>query len=82
MLDPLRGCVIYVLRWRSDGDVTFHGPLSRRLSDAGAKLAIRITKEVSHIIFQQKALATPHEKKLEEDKLRDIYEKMEKVEHN
>lgn len=79
MAVPLLGSVVHVIRWRADGEVTFHGPLSRRLEDAGAKLAVRMSREVTHVIFVQKALASPHEKKLEEDKLRDIYDKIEKV---
>ena len=80
MLEPLRGAVVFVCRWRADGDLTFLDPLSRRLADGtGAKLVIRISKEVTHVIFQQKALASPQERKLEEDKLRELYDKIEKV---
>jgi|LauGreSuBDMM15SN_2_FD.fasta_scaffold125443_1 hypothetical protein len=79
MTDSLRGSVVYVVRWRADGDITFHGPLSRRLEDAGARLAIRTSREVTHVVFVQKALASPHERSLEEEKLREIYGKIEKV---
>ena len=78
-MEPLTGLVVYLVKWRADGDIAFHGPLARKLSSAGAKLATRLSKEVSHIVFQQKALATPHELKLEEEQLRELYEKISKV---
>lgn len=80
-MEPLSGLAVYIVKWRADGDVAFHGPLSRKLSSAGAKLASRPSKEVSHIVFQRKALATPQELKLEEEQLRELYEKISKVEN-
>ncbi len=76
----LSGVVVYVVKWRADGDLSFLASLTRKLESLGARIVSRIAgSQVTHIIFQQKAMPTDEERAREVDKLREIYEKIEKV---
>ncbi len=50
----LAGTVVHVLRWRVDDDLTMHGPLTKRIEENGGRIAPRIARDVTHLIFQAK----------------------------
>lgn len=70
--------VAYVPK-RVDGDQTVHSAVSRKLLSLGAKLVSRFTKDLTHIVFLKKLLATQQEQGREEEILRDLFERAAKV---
>lgn len=75
----LAGTVVYIVRWRADGDISFQGPLARKVASHGARVVQRLTKDVTHVLLQLKPLPSPSERALEQDKLRELYAKVDKV---
>lgn len=75
----LAGTVVYIVRWRADGDISFQGPLARKVASHGARVVTRLTKDVTHVLLQLKPLPSPSERALELDKLRELYAKVDKV---
>jgi hypothetical protein len=73
------GVVAYVVKWRADGDLSFLTSFTRKLESNGARVASRLQKDVTHVVFQQKALSTCQEQQLEIEKIRELYEKLIKV---
>lgn len=73
------GAVVHVVKWSADGDLTLLELLSSRLASQGARVLTRLAPNATHVLFQRKALASPEQKRAEEEKLRELYKKLEKV---
>lgn len=74
------GAVVHVVRWSVDGDLTLLDLVAGKLAKHGARMVMRLpAKDVTHLVFQTRALGTPEEKRSEEDKIRELYRKLEKV---
>jgi hypothetical protein len=61
------------------GDRNVHNAVTKKLKDLGARISARIGKEVTHIIFQRKHNATAEEVAAEDEQLRALFEKANKV---
>eukprot|EP00798_Chlamydomonas_sp_ICE-L_P009913 gene9913-7780_t len=75
----LAGVTAFLVKWRADGDLNFYGPLSTKLAQLGARLVTRLGKDVTHIIFQKIAMPNLSQKAAEEEKLRELHEKIAKA---
>lgn len=75
----LSKCCVYVWQ-RVDGDAHLHQAVLAKLKGLGARVAARLSKDVTHIIFQRKLQATLAERTAEDADLRSIYDKVAKVE--
>lgn len=64
---------------RVDGDVSTTQAINAKLRALGAKTLPRLTKDVTHVIFQRKLQSTAQERNAEDGDLRTIYSKVGKV---
>ena len=70
--------VVHIVRFRADGDVSFLGALARKIIGRGGRIASRIGRDCTHIIFQEKPCCSASEKASEEAKLRELFDKLDK----
>ncbi len=75
----MAGVQAFVLRWRADGDLSFHAPLVAKLEQLGAKTASRLGKEVTHVVFTRTLSPNTSERAQEEQRIRELYDKASKV---
>eukprot|EP00198_Chlamydomonas_reinhardtii_P006492 XP_001695828.1 predicted protein [Chlamydomonas reinhardtii] len=75
----LEGCSVHVWQ-RVDGDVSTTQAINAKLRALGAKTLPRLTKDVTHVIFQRKLQSTAQERNAEDGDLRTIYSKVGKYE--
>jgi hypothetical protein len=74
------GAVVHVVRWCVDGDLTLLDLVASKLARHGARMVMRLpAKDVTHVVFQTRALASFEEKRSEEDKMRELYRKVDKA---
>ncbi|PNH08975.1 hypothetical protein TSOC_004449 [Tetrabaena socialis] len=72
----LSGCCIFIWQ-RIDHDAYAHSALVAKVKALGAKPAARLSKEVTHVIFQRKLQSNLQERKAEDTDLRSLYGKVE-----
>jgi hypothetical protein len=72
----LEDVVAYV---SSSSDPQAHTGLVAKLKKHGARHALRLSKDVTHIVFQRKSKPTPDERGAEDAELRALHERAGKV---
>lgn len=78
MQKPLSDVVALVIS-KPLGPVDTKAAITEKLLGLGARVASRLGKEVTHIIFQRLRSADPQELLAEESELRAVYDKVSKV---
>ncbi|GLC47838.1 hypothetical protein PLESTB_000031100 [Pleodorina starrii] len=73
----LESCCVHVWQ-RVDGDVHAHDAVTAKLKQLGCKVAARLNKDITHVIFQRKFNSTAAERKTEDEDLRKIYSRLPK----
>lgn len=65
-----------VLKCRIDSSVDSKAAISRVLESLGAKICSRMSKDVTHIIYQKPQTATLQEKLAQEQEIKQLYDTM------
>lgn len=73
------GSVVAFVHSRVDGDARVHDAVVAKLRALGARPVARISKEVTHVIFQRKLHPTQQERAAECADLRGIHDRVAKV---
>ncbi|GFR48773.1 hypothetical protein Agub_g10594 [Astrephomene gubernaculifera] len=76
-LHILERCCVHVYQ-RVDGDARAVHAVCEKVKELGGKAAPRLSKEVTHVIFQRKLNSSYQERLLEDELLREIYKKAQK----
>lgn len=61
------------------GPVDSRAAISAKLELLGARIAHRLGKHVTHVVFQRVRNSTPQERQAEESEIRNLYDKLAKV---
>lgn len=78
MAEILDGVIAYVYA-RSCGHTNLQAAVVAKLKDLGARVSTRLSKEVTHVIFQRQHHPSIDQKAAEDVELRSVYEKASKV---
>ena len=76
--DILHGVVVLVVS-HAAGAVNDKAALSQKLQSLGARVAARLSKGVSHVVFRRRPHATPQQREEEDCDLRSLYARAAKV---
>lgn len=74
----LTGVVSYVPT-RVDGDHSVQSAVINKLVAAGARVSRQLGSSTTHVVFLQKLLPSFQEQVLQDDIIKELYEKIEKV---
>lgn len=75
----LSGVVAYVVCCIAKGSIDDKQALTNKLIKLGASVNNRFTKDITHIIFRRNASASTREKDVEDEELRGLFARAEKV---
>ncbi len=71
--------VVALVSFRPDGTFNFKQTISTKLTDLGARVTSRFSKDVTHVVFQKRLKPTPEQQLAEASDLRALYDKAAKV---
>ena len=71
--------VVALVSFRPDGTFNFKQTISTKLTDLGARVTSRFSKDVTHVVFQKRLKPTPEQQIAEASDLRALYDKASKV---
>ena len=71
--------VVALVSFRPDGTFNFKKTISTKLTDLGARVTSRFSKDVTHVVFQKRLKPTPEQQLAEASDLRALYDKAAKV---
>ncbi len=71
--------VVALVSFRPDGTFNFKQTISTKLTDLGARVTGRFSKDVTHVVFQKRLKPTPEQQLAEASDLRALYDKAAKV---
>ena len=74
----LKSVVSYVPH-RVDGDLSVQSAVINKLIAAGARVSKQLSSSTTHVVFLQKLLPSFQEQVLQDDIIKDLYEKIAKV---
>ncbi len=75
----LSDVVAYVVCCTAQGSLDDKQALNRKLESLGASVKARFGKGVTHVVFRRSASASSEQKQLDDEELRGLYAKAEKV---
>ncbi|KAA6420103.1 MAG: hypothetical protein FRX49_09952 [Trebouxia sp. A1-2] len=70
--------VVALVSFRPDGTFNFKQTISTKLTDLGARVTSRFSKDVTHVVFQKRLKPTPEQQLAEASDLRALYDKAAK----
>ncbi|KAL0035929.1 hypothetical protein WJX77_008231 [Trebouxia sp. C0004] len=73
--------VVALVSFRSDGTFNFKQTISTKLTDLGARVTSRFSKDVTHVVFQKRLKPTPEQQLAEASDLRALYDKAAKADN-
>ncbi|KAL0055045.1 hypothetical protein WJX82_006219 [Trebouxia sp. C0006] len=73
--------VVALVSFRPDGTFNFKKTISTKLTDLGARVTSRFSKDVTHVVFQKRLKPTPEQQLAEASDLRALYDKAAKADN-
>lgn len=71
--------VIALVSFRADGTFNFKQTISTKLTNMGARVTSRFSKDVTHVVFQKRLKPTHEQQLAEASDLRALYDKAAKA---
>ena len=71
--------VVALVSCKPDGTFNFRQTISTKLTDLGARVTSRFSKDVTHVVFQKRLKPTPEQQVAEASDLRALYDKAAKA---
>ena len=71
--------VVALVSFRPDKTFNFKQTVSTKLTDLGARVTSRFSKDVTHVVFQKRLKPTPEQQIAEASDLRALYDKAAKA---
>lgn len=71
--------VVALVSFRPDKTFNFKQTVSTKLTDLGARVTSRFSRDVTHVVFQKRLKPTPEQQVAEASDLRALYDKAAKA---